>query len=214
MSEISTVETAVLRIAGMDCAEEVSLLRKGLASVPGVRDLKFDVINSRLTVEYDPAVSELDVIHAAIHHIGMTSEPWGSGGRPIDPWLSRNGRLVASALSGFCLLLAVLDDAHLSRNWILAFLTQGGAGSPATLYRNVFFGMAMLSGIWFTAPKAWRSLRSWHPDMNVLMLVSVFGALVLREYSEAATVCFLFSLANLLEVWSMARALAGKFIRC
>ena len=206
MSEISTLETAVLRIAGMDCAEEVSLLRKALASIAGVRDLKFDVINSRLTVEYDPVVSDLDVIQAAIHHIGMRSEPWGSRGRPIDPWLSRNARLVASGLSGLCLLLAVLDDARLSRNWILAFLTQGEAGSPATLYRKVLFGMAMLSGIWFTAPKAWRSLRSWHPDMNVLMLASVFGALVLGEYSEAAAVCFLFSLANLLEVWSMARA--------
>jgi len=206
MTETSTIQTAVLRIAGMDCAEEVSLLRKGLASVPGVRDLKFDVINSRLTVEYDPAVSEMDVIHAAIHHIGMRSEPWAATGRPSDPWLLRNGRLIASALSGFCLLLAVLDDAHLSRNWILAVLTQGEAGSPATLYRKILFGVAMVSGIWFTAPKAWRSLRSWHPDMNVLMLVSISGALVLGEYSEAATVCFLFSLANLLEVWSMARA--------
>jgi len=206
MGEIGLTETAVLRIAGMDCAEEVSLLRKGLANVPGIRDLKFDVINSRLTVEYDPAVSELDVIHAAIHHMGMRSEPWGSSGRSIDPWWLRHGRMVASTLSGFCLMLAVLDDAHLSRNWILALLTQGGSGSPATLYRKFLFGVALVSGIWFTAPKAWRSLRSWHPDMNVLMLVSVFGALVLGEYSEAATVCFLFSLANLLEVWSMARA--------
>ena len=206
MTETSTIETSVLRIAGMDCAEEVSLLRKGLAGVPGIRDLKFDVMNSRLTVEYDPTVSGLDVIHAAIHHLGMRSEPWTSGGQPIDAWLLRNGRLVASALSGFSLFLAVLDDAHSSRNWILAFLTQGEAGSPATLYRKVLFGMAMLSGIWFTAPKAWRSLRSWHPDMNVLMLVSVFGALMLGEFSEAATVCFLFSLANLLEVWSMTRA--------
>lgn len=206
MGETASIETAVLRVAGMDCAEEVSLLRKGLAEVPGIRDLKFDVINSRLSVEYDPEVTELDVIHAAIHHVGMRAEPWGNSGRPIDPWWLRHGRLVACAISGLCLILAVLNDADLSRNWILALFTQGEAGSPSTLYRQVLFGVALVSGIWYTAPKAWRSLRSLRPDMNGLLLLSVSGALVLGQYSEAATVCFLFSLANVLEGWSMARA--------
>ena len=42
--------------------------------------------------------------------------------------------------------------------------------------------------------------------MNVLMLVAVVGAMVLRQWSEAATVIFLFALAQMLETRSMERA--------
>ncbi|MGE0527598.1 MAG: heavy metal translocating P-type ATPase [Bdellovibrionales bacterium] len=42
--------------------------------------------------------------------------------------------------------------------------------------------------------------------MNVLMSVAVVGAFAIREYSEAATVVFLFSVSELLEAFSVARA--------
>jgi Zn2+/Cd2+-exporting ATPase len=206
MAQMSDRKSISLRVAGMDCAEEVAALRGSLAGVEGLQDLKFDVLNARVTVEYDPAVVELDVIHAAIHRAGMRSEPWNSKpGSPFSKWHS-NARLIASGISAVALLLAVLDDAHSSGNWMLAFLTQGESGSPAGLYRKLLFGAAIVSGLWFIAPKAWRSLRARRADMNVLMLVSVFGAMVLGEYSEAATVCFLFSVSALLEGWSMGQA--------
>ncbi len=55
-------------------------------------------------------------------------------------------------------------------------------------------------------PKAWRSLVLLRPDMNLLMTVAVSGAMLIGEWSEGATVAFLFSLSLLLESWSVGRA--------
>ncbi len=49
-------------------------------------------------------------------------------------------------------------------------------------------------------------VRTVRPDMYVLMLVAVAGAMALGDWGEAATVAFLFALALLLESWSVERA--------
>jgi copper chaperone CopZ len=43
---------AVLKVLGMDCAEEVATLRDALTPIPGVSELAFDVLNGKMTVEY------------------------------------------------------------------------------------------------------------------------------------------------------------------
>ena len=39
------------------------------------------------------------------------------------------------------------------------------------------FGGAILFGVWLVAPKAWSSARRFSPDMNLLMVVAVAGAI-------------------------------------
>jgi len=65
---------------------------------------------------------------------------------------------------------------------------------------------AMLSGGWFLLPKAGRALRRLRPDINLLMLVAVLGASVIGEWAEAATVVFLFGVAEWLEGWAERRS--------
>ena len=69
----------------------------------------------------------------------------------------------------------------------------------------VYMG-AVLAGGWFVFPRAWFALRSIRPDMNLLMVIAVLGAMGLEQWFEAASVSFLFSLALLLESWSVSRA--------
>ena len=71
---------------------------------------------------------------------------------------------------------------------------------------QVLFGAAMLAGGWFLLPKAWRAVLRLRPDMNLLMLVAVTGATVVGEWAEAATVVFLFGLAEWLEGWAERRS--------
>ena len=68
-----------------------------------------------------------------------------------------------------------------------------------------FLTSIVLSGM-IIFPKAWRSVKKFHLDMNVLMTIAVIGAVFIKEYSEAASVVFLFSLAELLEALSVSRA--------
>src|SRR3546814_17830617 len=68
------------------------------------------------------------------------------------------------------------------------------------------FALAILFGVWLVAPKAWSSARRFSPDMNLLMVVAVAGAIGLGEFFVAATVAFLFSLFLYLDSWSVGSA--------
>ena len=65
---------------------------------------------------------------------------------------------------------------------------------------------ALITGAWFVVPKAIRAARSVQPDMNLLMMIAVAGALAIGQWFEASTVAFLFALALLLEEWSVGKA--------
>ena len=41
---------AQFRVDGLDCAEEVLLLKQAIQDQPGVGELAFDVLNGRMTV--------------------------------------------------------------------------------------------------------------------------------------------------------------------
>jgi Cd2+/Zn2+-exporting ATPase len=64
----------------------------------------------------------------------------------------------------------------------------------------------MVAGGWFIAPKAIGSIRRLSPDMNLLMSIAAVGAVLIGAWDEAAAVVFLFSLAELLESFSLHRA--------
>ncbi len=68
------------------------------------------------------------------------------------------------------------------------------------------FAVATLAGGALVFPAAWRSLRKWRLDMNVLMTVAVAGAWFIDEQAEAAAVVFLFALSEWLETLSGDRA--------
>ena len=70
----------------------------------------------------------------------------------------------------------------------------------------IAFGVAVVSGGWFIAPKAVAAARRFSPDMNLLMSIAVVGAIFIKAWDEAASVIFLFSLAELLESYSVTRA--------
>ncbi len=65
---------------------------------------------------------------------------------------------------------------------------------------------AMAAGGWFVLPKALRALRNLRPDINLLMVIATLGATVIGEWVEAATVVFLFGVAEWLEGWADRRA--------
>lgn len=82
------------KVQGLDCSEEVAILRREVGGKPGVIDLEFDVINARMTVEFEPAAISTDEIVEAVRAAGMLATPWElrKTGAHESFW-SRYGRL-------------------------------------------------------------------------------------------------------------------------
>jgi len=200
----------------MDCAQEVSLLRRELGRLPGIRDLSFDVFEGRMTVEFDDTRTSAQSIESAVSTAGMRAEPWKTPERQLTFWQANRHRILTT-ISGVSLLAGLiwqgLETGHLVGSLLAHEHLEGG--HPAEWPLIALFVIAIVAGSHDSPRRAWASIRARRPDMNALMLFSVAGAMLLGEWSEGATLAFLFSLAGRLETWSLARArdAVGKLLR-
>jgi len=203
-------EKAQFRVVGMDCAEEVSLLRARLSRVAGVRELRFDVVQGRLEVEYATSQTSSEEIEKTVAATGMRSEPWRER-RALQSETQHTSRRWLFWLSGAALLAGLIGQAWESGEVLETLLAHGHAGGEAHTHATSgpVLGLlltAIIAGAWQTVPKALASLRAGRADMNLLVVISLAGASLLGEWAEAAALSFLFALAGRLETWSLGRA--------
>lgn len=208
------LETYSATIRGLDCMEEVTALKSTVGKLDGVEKLDFDLLNGRMTVEYDVAVTNEDEILNAVKRSGLSAAQSaactchsGDSVYPADEsFWQKHGRNIA-ALGGF-LLLVIAFLIHTFYHGFLDSLT-GGFGDEDHVYPALSIALYIPSiffSYWFILPKALNSLRSFRPDMNLLMTVAVIGACAIGEWFEGATVAWLFAVALILESWSIGKA--------
>ncbi len=206
MSSTHRQKTVSFRIDGMDCAEEVAVLRRAVGPVVGGEEnLAFEALNGKMTVlDTAPAVSP-DAIVDAVSRTGMRAQPWLGADADLQrdhaTFWQRRGRSLLCSLSGSLLVAAFAFDAIEAGGVLPALRAESVPPLAIFLYLA-----ATIAGAWFIVPKAIYAARTLRPDMNLLMLVAVVGAIGIGEWFEAATVSFLFALALLLEKWSVGRA--------
>jgi Cd2+/Zn2+-exporting ATPase len=184
--------TSVFEVEGMHCADEVVALERTLAPLAGVRGITADIVGRRLRVKHDPAKTSRHELLQAINETGMTARAAGDGPRmqPAPTFWRRNRRLVLTAVSGV-----------LTGFGMLLFL----GGYPEATIAPVYLA-AVLAGGFYVARSGLMAVRQRRLDINFLMSLAVIGAMLIGEWAEAATVTFLFALAELLESWSIDRA--------
>ena len=202
---MSAARSLVFRVHGLDCAEEVAVLKREVGPVVGGEDkLGFDILNGRMTVAADATTSPEEV-QAAVGRTGMRAEPWKDAKEAATDagWWERNRRTVLTAASGALLLAGVAAHAALV-GFRAALLEESGGWPP--IVTVVLYGLSVLTGVWTVLPKAWVAVKHLRPDMNLLMVIAVSGAIGIGQWVEAATVAFLFSLSLALEAWSVGRA--------
>ena len=199
------------KIHGMDCAEEVGILKRELRELVGNEaNLSFDILNGRMTLRGDSRVSVQQVIEK-VASTGMSAELWtGTGARASQSearsW-SRDLRTAMTVLSGSLVVVGFCVHVVLSGSLLAALAAEHlGAGGVTPTPVRLLYLLAVITGAWYVLSKAWFSLRRLRPDMNLLMTVAVIGAVALGQWLEAATVCFLFALSLALESWSVRRA--------
>ena len=178
---------AVFRVEGLDCSEEVVILERRLKPLNGMEAISADVIGQRLHVKYDAAKLTTAAMVDAVGQTGMRM------------WLEHDEPLVSDAGVRTRLRLTAGSGAATVAGGGALLLGYDGLGSA------LLVGATMLGAV-FPARRGWAAVRTRSVDINVLMVVAVAGALALGELLEAASVVFLFSLAQWLEVRTLERA--------
>ena len=195
------------RVNGLDCAEEVAILNKVVGpNVGGSQSLAFDVLNGRMTILAGAESLSDDQIIQIVSTTGMSAKVWDAENAQADQAAHFAQQRFYTALSGgfwaagFLYHLVETGTAGALR------LFSGHGETPMPLVEMGLFMLAVVFGAWLIAPKAWSAARRVSPDMNLLMIVAVTGAIILGEFFEAATVAFFFALSLALESWSLGRA--------
>lgn len=216
----SSATLAVYRIMNMDCPMEEALIRKKLATVPGITGLEFNLMQRVLTVHHELASTA--GIEDALRAIDMTPDPLngssgastaagvetgaagGSAGPAVSvprvPWRKLAVAGAAAALS------EAVDLAREWGNWgpdasVMSLGGQGGA-YLSLLLAIIAIALAGLT----TYKKGWLALSNRTLNINALMSVAVTGAVLIGQYPEAAMVMVLFNLSEAIEAKALDRA--------
>lgn len=185
--------TSVYRIEGMDCADCAAKLEKKMSALAGVRMATINFGAGKLTVEH--SLTDSDIIKAVQQagYQAIKDGPVGRTGTQTTSAWWRKPRTMATIISGVFLLAAMLFDwIGLSDNVIV----------PLYLVAMVFGGFHVAkSGLY--------GLKSFTLDTNFLMVIAAIGAVAIGEWSEGATVVFLFSLGNALQAYTLDKTRAS-----
>ena len=176
-----------IRIMQMDCPTEETLIRNKLIGMQSVKSIDFNLMQRVITVVHTPGA--LDSILHAVRTLGFKPEPADTGessatvAEPAKPWWPL-------AIAGAA---AVASEAV---TWM---------GQPAWLAATLAVLAVAACGL-TTYKKGWVAIRNGNLNINALMSIAVTGALVLRQWPEAAMVMVLFTMAELIEAKSLDRA--------
>jgi Cd2+/Zn2+-exporting ATPase len=200
-----------LVVPEMDCPSCAGKVDRSLQRVDGVLEAALRPTTGTATVTYDPdRVSETDVI-AAIEGAGYGvvddgSDPGdgGAGGGDIAP--------PSAVWTGARAIKTWVGAGFLVPGLLLEFVLTGlnpAVGSvlshPLTLADGLFV-VAIVLGGYPVVRGGYYSARNRSLDIDLLMGTAIVAATGIGYFVEAATLAVLFSVAELLENYSMDRA--------
>lgn len=180
-----SLHTSIFHVKGMCCVDEEILIRKKITPLPGIVSFTFNLVSQKLTVQHS---CSRETIINALHEAGFQASTYSSVEIPKSFWAKHGGLLVTSAAGAYTLV---------------------GIGLNAEGYPEIFtiplFLAAIVLGGWKIFWRAYQAAKNLTLDMNVLMTIATIGAMFIGEWAEASAVIVLFSLALLLESYSIER---------
>ncbi len=183
------------RTTPIDCPNCAKTAETEIKKIPGVANARVDLLSAKVCYTFDPSQTDATALRRRIEGLGHF--------RFVDETKASGSRLPFSRSLGWSLFAAVIVYG------IGALLRFGfgldGAG-------NVTFIAATLIGGWDILRRALIAAKHRRLDINSLMALAILGAIIIGDLHEAVVVVLLFSLANLLEsysLWRLSRTLSG-----
>ncbi|MBA1147878.1 cation-translocating P-type ATPase, partial [Ectothiorhodospiraceae bacterium WFHF3C12] len=169
-------QDTALQIEGMMCAGCAAAVAATLQRQPGVINAGVNFAADAATVRWDPGLTSLEALQAAVRRLGYTIRPAGEGGGAGDRPQAAFRRALQmrlavavcfgmwSMMSAILTYLAPLGVVELWAEWHLA-LASGVLALPVLLYSGYGFYVA-----------GWRTLRARVPGMDTLITIAVLAA--------------------------------------
>ncbi|MDR2934363.1 MAG: heavy metal translocating P-type ATPase [Candidatus Adiutrix sp.] len=205
---MSNITKTAYRIMNMCCPVEEALIRKKLASMPGITDLTFNLMERMLIISHTlPAAKSIE---AELALIGLEFEPAGSNGEavmvPAAPQISWQRLAAAGVFAAASEAFELLSEWKITVFGIdLNALKAGGLTLNEYLPFVLAVSAILLGGLTMYG-KGWMAIKNLNLNINALMSAAVTGALIIGHYSEAAMVMLLFTLAEIIEDKAVDRA--------
>lgn len=177
-----------LQIGGMDCAADAQDVEKAARSVSGVLSAQVNYLSQKATVSYvKDKANEQQIIQAIKQKTPYTASPIGS---PPVPEEKKENNLKWVLISS-----AVL-------------LGIGLLGSFINIPSQITTILSAVSLIIITLPIALKALKRFNTNpfnADVLMSLAGIGSFLIGHFAEGAAVLLLYTLAELLEAYTVDR---------
>lgn len=184
---------SVFRIDGLDCADCALKLEKMIANLDRVRLVTVNFGAGKLTVEHALTDDEIiEIVRKAGYQAIREDQNIKPDSQQFGAWW-RKPRTLGTIIAGIFLSTAILAG------WI----------SASENLITAFYLGAIVTGGYHVAKSGLYSLKSLSLDINFLMVIAVAGAVAIGEWSEGATVVFLFSLGNTLQAYTIDKTRAS-----
>ncbi|ESQ54201.1 hypothetical protein EUTSA_v10026996mg, partial [Eutrema salsugineum] len=168
------LQTSYFDVVGICCSSEVSLVGDVLRPLDGVKEFSVIVPSRTVIVVHDTLISPLQIVKALNQaRLEASVRPYG------ETSLKSQWPSPFAVISGVLLALSFLKYFYSPLEWLAV--------------------VAVVAGIFPILAKAVASVTRFRLDINTLTLIAVIATLCMQDYTEAATIVFLFSVADWLE---------------
>ncbi|QCC52712.1 heavy metal translocating P-type ATPase [Halapricum salinum] len=203
-------QTVTFSVPEMDCASCAGKVENALGSVEGIVDYETRPTSGTVVVTYDDSAVTTETIVGAIEGAGyeVTGGGHEDGAEPERESIWTSNRAIKTWVSGVFVALGLVFEFVLTSQNALV----GELANSEFFLADVAFLLAVAIGGQEIVRNGYYSARNLNLDIDFLMSIAILGALLASVgfgeplYLEAATLAFLFSVAELLETYSMDRA--------
>ncbi len=178
----------VCRIDGMDCIDCAKKIEKAVKDIEGVRQVRVSYTLGKMSLEVEKGRVTVDQLKRSVGILGYKLER-EEDAKYEEFFSLKNRRLVATATSGILLAAGIAFEV-LAHDLNLHYF---------------FYTGAILVGGYYIARRGVAAVVEKYLDINMLMVVAVAGSVAIGAWTEGAAIVFLFSVAEVLESFSIAR---------